>query len=227
VEVTHAGQVRIQLRSDATPSATVVLAKGVSRAGVEDVTSSGLDVLDVVEHPRQASRGEMLLIWDARFRPEEASWARQLVLWARRDGIGAASGLALDARGRVDCIGSVGSEGAALPIFAGTLTDAWTPLGKAEWYRNLLAPSPRAFATHRELCERLGGFEASPQGVLDYGIRLRGAGLRTMVVPTVRLMDSGRAEGPPLVPSQSLRGSDPCFNPNLAPTSALPMPREG
>lgn len=227
VDVTQTGQVRIDLRSDATPSVTVILAQGVTRAEAQGVMANGLDVLDFVEDPRQAVQGEMLLVWDARFRPDDLSWARQLVLWARNPEIGAASGLALDSSGRVDCIGSVGIEGAAIPIFAGARTDAWTPLGRAEWYRNVLAPSPRAFATRRELCERLGGLEASPQGILEYGIRLRRAGLRTMVVPTVRLMPRGPGEASPVVLDDSLRGSDPCFNPSLAPSLTLPTPREG
>lgn len=225
VEVAATGRVRVELQMKELPSVTLVLAKGVARAHAMSFAASGFRGLDVAEHARDA-RGEVLVIWDPGFEPDDEAWARDLAAWALDPEIGAAGGLAVDKDGRVDSIGYVANEGIATPVFAGAQADAWTPLGRADWYRNLLAPSPRAFATRREICERLGSLEASPQGILDYGVRLRRAGLRTMVVPTARLVRCGPASALPAVRGDSLAGTDPCFNPNLAPSSTLPRPRE-
>ncbi len=226
VEVAATGRVRIELRPKQLPSVTLVLAKGVARAHSMGFAASGLLGLDVAADARDA-RGEVLMIWDPGFDPGDGGWACDLAAWALDPEIGAAGGLAVNKDGRVDSVGFVANEGIATPVFAGAQADAWTPLGKAEWYRNLLAPSPRAFATRREVCERLGGLEASPQGILDYGMRLRRAGLRSMVVPTARLVRRWPTSALSAVPADSCVGNDPCFNPNLAPESTVPRPREG
>jgi GT2 family glycosyltransferase len=174
-------------------------------------------------HARGASdRDDILVFLDPRLRPEGDGFRNELALWAADPRIGAAGALLRNDRGGVESAGYVQSDSATLSLFAGSEGRRWSPLGWPQWLRNVTAPLPLAFATRRDVYERLGGFEAGSEGVLDYSRRLAQAGLRCVTVPAASVLGPADA-----APARVLDGGGAGvgFSPNLDPRSPVPRAR--
>ena len=177
---------------------------------------------------------ELLLFLEAGTEPADPRWLSRLVANLRVPGVGAAGGVIRDANGVLLDAGPVLGmrDGIApVPAFAGLPPDRISHYFYAEVTRNTVAVSGQCLLTRRETFERLGGFDARryPQSLwdIDYGLRLRGLGLRCVTVGGVELVTGKAASGvaPRLTPLPSElfalkrahgRPRDPFHNPNCS-----------
>jgi len=169
--------------------------------------------------PEEAAgaRGDFVLFRDPAFRWDAEDGARTLAFWASLPGVGAAGAVVHDRRGRIEHTGLAFAEGRALPLFAGADPGRWSPLGFPGFVRNVSALGPGVWITRRDVLTAVG---AAPSAS-EYSARVRGAGLRCVVVPDVVAF---RIQGSLELPSR-FDGVDPYFNPNLDPRSPVPRPR--
>jgi hypothetical protein len=164
------------------------------------------------------ARGDFVLVQEPGFRPASHDWMTTLALWASVAGVGAAGAVVHDRSGAIEHTGFVFPEGGPLPLFAGASPGRWTPLGRPEFVRNVVALGPGAWMTRRDVLDAVGPASSA----VDYSRRVRAAGLRCVVVPqAVLVRTAGRLELP-----GPIEGGDPHFNPNLDPASPIPRPRD-
>src|SRR5262249_22397569 len=132
---------------------------------------------------------ELLLFLEAGTEPADPRWLSRLVANLRLPGVGAAGGVVRDRNGAIVDAGPVlgmnDGTGPA-PAFAGLKRDQISYYFYAEVTRNTAAVSGRCLLTRRTTFEQLGGFDARryPQSLwdVDFGLRLRGLGLRCVTV---------------------------------------------
>jgi glycosyltransferase involved in cell wall biosynthesis/GT2 family glycosyltransferase len=178
---------------------------------------------------------DLLLFLEAGVEPADPRWLSRLVANLVLPGVGAAGGKLLAADGSVLDAGPVTGmcDGIApAPAFAGLAPDQISYYFYAEVTRNTAAVSGRCLLMRRDTFDRLGGFDARryPHSLwdIDFGVRLRGQGLRCVYVAGAELKFSRDAErGVIRVPSELLalrrahgRLPDPSHNPNCSERAA-------
>lgn len=176
---------------------------------------------------------DLLLFLEAGVEPADPRWLSRLVANLQLPGVGAVGGVIRDAAGTViDAGPTLGMHDgiAPAPAFAGLKRDVISYYFYAEVTRNTAAVSGRCLLTRRETFERLGGFDARrfPHSLwdIDFGLRLRGSGLRCVTVGGVELVRSRDAERS-AAPAELLalkraygRPADPYHNPNCSERTA-------
>ena len=178
-----------------------------------------------------ATGGEVLLFLNDDTEVLDPSWLSDLAGWAVRPEIGCAGIQLIGADGRLQHSGVVvGMGGFADNLLEGTATDAITPMGPADWYRDTLAVTGACLAITREQFNRWGGFDekfvlCGSDVVLGLDAHLDG--LRNVCVPFARLRHLESVTRGTSVPSGDffasywrynafLFGGDPYFSPNLS-----------
>jgi GT2 family glycosyltransferase len=188
----------------------------------------------------RAATGDHLLLLDAGVRPIDRDWLEALLEMSQLPGVGAAGPVLLRPDRTIEHAGIV----LGLHRFAGCAfrgEPGWTRghVANALNIRNCSAISAACLLTRRAAFDAAGGLDArlgSGAASIDYGLRLRQAGLRVVLTPYARL----RYGGPPILADvtaderQWLRerwgalvDSDPYYNANFdrdAASYRLPVP---
>ena len=137
---------------------------------------------------------DVLLFLEAGCEPNDPRWLSRLVANSNIPGVGAVGGKLLAQDGTVLEAGLVtGLHDGIAPAsaFAGLPPDRISYYFYSEVTRNVSAVSGRCLMTRRETFDRLGGFDSRryPRSLwdVDYGLRLRGIGLRCACVAGAEL----------------------------------------
>ncbi len=171
---------------------------------------------------------DLLLFLEAGAEPTDSRWLSRLVANLQLPGVGAASGRSVGADGTVlDAGPTTGMHDGIAPTetFNGLPARQVSYYFYAEVTRNTSTVSGRCLLTRRETFEQLGGFDARryPETLwdIDFGLRLRGQGLRCVYVGGAEFRMT-RAERNDL-PTERLalkraygRLPDPFHNPNCS-----------
>jgi GT2 family glycosyltransferase len=152
-----------------------------------------------VEFVRDAAsaRGPLVLFLDCGLAPTDPSWLDALVQVITRPGVGAAGGKILGATGALEHIGLVlGLAGVAGRPFEGAPGTHAGYFGSAIVMRTVSAVTGSCLITTKALVNEvgIGAFDSVDAMAVDYCLRLKDAGLRTVFTPFARLQRiSGRA----------------------------------
>jgi GT2 family glycosyltransferase/glycosyltransferase involved in cell wall biosynthesis len=162
-------------------------------------------------------------------RPE---WLSQIMGYAQIPGVGAVGARLLSAEGRLRHAGVITGHAEGMPALAFASTPSWDGgyLCNALAARNYSAVTGACLAVRRSLFQSLGGYDeirfANDFHDLDFCLRLRESGWRSVVVPRAELIQHDR-EGPDATRIEDPRETsrfrrswgndhDPYYNPNLA-----------
>jgi glycosyltransferase involved in cell wall biosynthesis/GT2 family glycosyltransferase len=173
---------------------------------------------------------ELVLFLEAGVEPTDPRWLSRLVANVSLPGVEAAGGVIRDADGTVVDAGPVlGLRDGTAPAaaFRGLPADRISYYFYAEVTRNTAAVTGRCLLARRAVFDRLGGFDARrfPRALwdVDFGLRLRGLGLRcvTVGVSPLTVSDAERSADPPPTELLALkraygRPADPYHNPNCS-----------
>jgi O-antigen biosynthesis protein len=139
-----------------------------------------------------ASRGEFLLFLNDDIEVVDASWLEALLEQAQRDDIGAVGPLLLYPDRRVQHAGMFWAQlGIARHAFRYAEDGQPGYFGLAMTQREVIAVTGACLMTRRETFEALGRFDESHSIILndvDYCLRLRQSGLRTVYTPNTTLI---------------------------------------
>lgn len=171
-----------------------------------------------------SATGDYFLFLDPQLVPIDEMWLEALGEVAANPAVGATGARIVSADEAIVSAGLVLADGGAvLPAFAGRKRDDANADRRLRVIRNGTAVSASCLLTPRAIFERLGGFggaQAWPvcAGV-DYCLRLREAGLRTVVTPYADLR--GDAKSDARCPELAIRWpqwfqSDPNYHPHLS-----------
>lgn len=182
-----------------------------------------------LNHAATRAAGDYLLVLQENVEPIGVGWLDALLEQAQLDLVGAAGAFLLHSGGTVAHAGLVVGAGSGVaPAFHGE--PAWTRghMSNALDVRNCSAVSGACLLTRRSIFERMGGFDETVGRSLfgvDYGLRLRRAGLRVVVTPHARLYQrtghdpQGWADPEDMHRLRALWGpsldEDPYYNPNF------------
>jgi glycosyltransferase involved in cell wall biosynthesis len=163
----------------------------------EYLVIDGADPADALNRKTAGRSEDLLLFLEAGAEPTDPRWLSRLVANLAIPGVGAAGARLVAADETV--VDSAPVTGmcdgiAPVPAFAGLHRDEISYYFYAEVTRNTSAASGCCLLTRRELFERLGGFDARryPHSLwdIDFGLRLRGQGLRCVCVAGAELQVS-------------------------------------
>jgi O-antigen biosynthesis protein len=143
----------------------------------------------------RAATGDHLLLVDDAVEPAAAGWLDAMLEFSQRPAIGAVGAVLVRRDGSIEQAGLVlGAGGLAARALHGE--PHWTRghLSNALDVRNASAVSAACLLTQRDVFELVGGFDdrldAGP-GSIDYGLKVRDAGLRIVLTPHARLWYDG------------------------------------
>jgi O-antigen biosynthesis protein len=181
--------------------------------------------------------GDILLFLNDDTEPLSPEWLDEVLGWLGREEVGVVGGQLVLEDDTIQHSGVViGLDGFAEHLFRGMVPGSWSPLGSTEWYRDVTAVTGACLAVRRDVFEKAGGwderFELCGSDV-ELCLRIRRAGLRAVVVPTVKLRHLEAATRGAHVPAEDycvsfwhyqryLYEGDPFFSPNLSPTHTVP-----
>lgn len=183
------------------------------------------------------SEGDALLFLNDDTEALNPAWLEEMVGWLERPGVGIVGAQLLAEDGRIQHGGDIlGLRGFADHLFTGAAENEWTLLGSTGWYRNLLAVTGACLLTRRDLFEKVGGFDESFHlcgSDVEYCLRVRRAGYRTVCTPFARVLHHERATRGSLDVGEDaftsywhyqpyLNKGDPFFSPNLSAFSSIP-----
>ncbi|MDQ2868521.1 MAG: glycosyltransferase [Verrucomicrobiota bacterium] len=168
--------------------------------------------------------GDYFLFLAPALEPIDEMWLEALGEIAANSAVGAASARIVSADDTIESAGLVlGEGGSILPGFAGCARDDTKVDRRLRVIRNCTAVSASCLLTPRKVFELLGGFDGKQAwpvcAGVDYCLRSRDAGFRTVVTPYADLR--GRAKSDARCPELAKRWpqwfhSDLCYHPNLS-----------
>jgi len=206
-----AGHFRVRYEIAGTPITSILtpsVLTGRAAAAIER-TTGGRRLEIVIAHPpapgaplaarlnalaRRATGDHLLFLHDD-VEPCGPGWLDALIEFSQQARIGAVGPFLLRRDGTIDSAGLVlGAGGLAGHALQGA--PGWTRghLSNALDVRNCSAVSGACLLTRRDVFERLGGFDerfGEALFAVDYGLRLREAGLRVVVTPHARVWHGG------------------------------------
>jgi GT2 family glycosyltransferase len=176
-------------RATVIDAAEAVCAAGTNRRRVDVVeVQPGTDVVAPMSTAGLTSDADLLLLADAPFIGLTHGWLDRLAGYARQSWIAAAGPIVLDGSGRIEQAGIAWSNGVPLHLRHGSDGAAGTPGAF-----NVIAVSGM-LVTPREVFQRLDGLrvEFGNLALIDYCLRAGRGDLRSVIVPDVRVRDTGR-----------------------------------
>lgn len=224
--------------------ARICAAFGV-RFRLADGPEAGIDALNAAA---AESYGEMLLFIDDLSMFCTAEPVEQLVRLCHIDGVGISSPKLLYNDGRNKAFGVAVTSERVMPLYRGYPDDFPGYQCNLKAFQNVSAVPMQGLCTRRRLFDELGGFDArfgEELAAVDYCKRVRDAGHRLVVTPTVKLeIDEASPEHPfdcaenaADYPAEDVArfdekwpgaraAGDPCFSANLDQSSSyLQLPR--
>ncbi|MDB5314041.1 MAG: glycosyl transferase group 1 [Gemmataceae bacterium] len=171
---------------------------------------------------------DLLLFLEAGVEPADPRWLSRLVANLGLPGVGAAGGQIVAPDGSVVDAGTVtGMRDGIAPAsaFAGLAADQISYYFYAEVTRDTSAVGGRCLLTRRATFDHLGGFDARryPHALwdIDFGLRLRGQGLRCVYVAGAQMRVGDDASAPPSPLGKGVGG----LGSSNVPTELLAMKR--
>ncbi len=193
----------------------------------------------------QYAQGEVLLFLNNDMEIVESGWLRELVSQASRPEVGAVGAALMYPNGRIQHAGVVlGLRGLAGHIYRNSLIEVPTIGGAPHHMREVTAVTGACLAVRKELFQRIEGFDSEHfpvnYGDVDFCLRLRALGYKTIYTPFARLFhheSASRGETEKLSERKAQANEeaatlskrwrihlheDHFFNPNLCRHSELP-----
>ena len=169
--------------SQQTAPAEILDRTGVGPSRITVVPIEGADAAHDLARVATEATGEQILLLDAVVHGLTYDWLEALMGYAAQPAIGAAGALVLDADGRVLDAGYAFPEGVALPLLSGLAGERASSITL-----NVSAVSGTVL-TRRDVLRQLGGLDPSwgQLMVVEYCLRARSLGLRTVSVPDARV----------------------------------------
>jgi glycosyltransferase involved in cell wall biosynthesis len=174
--------------------------------------------------PADLAAGAFILWLDPSLRPESDSWLTELVGAASLPSRGFAGGWVRTADTRTVEGVYILENGAARPMYPGSLPDTWYHNGHPLWPRNALMVAPSCCLAPAAAVARFHqSTELSRSGLLHAQIQLHTSGLRNTFWPYARLQTSQAPAAEPVdLPGLKFSGADPYFSPNLTLKQGVP-----
>jgi GT2 family glycosyltransferase len=176
----------------------------------------------------RAAGGDHLLMLDPRAEPLARDWLDALLEFSQQRTVGSVGAFLLNPDRTIDHAGLVLGVGTGVAsALHGDPEWMRGHLGTAEDVRNCSAVSGACLMTRREVFERVGGFDEHLAALfdVDYGLRVRRAGLQVVITPHARIRSSAtsaRLGAAPRADIERLRSvwgaaveRDPYYNPHF------------
>jgi GT2 family glycosyltransferase len=146
-----------------------------------------INLAERLNHGARAAAGDHLLLLHDDVEPVEEGWLDALLEFSQQDAIGAVGPFLVRPDGRLDHAGIiVGAGGVAAHAFQEEPASTRGHVANALDVRNCAATSGACLLTRRAVFEQVGGLDERVGTELydvDYGLRVRRAGLRVVVTP--------------------------------------------
>jgi O-antigen biosynthesis protein len=184
-------------------SAKVNLGVRESRGDQLLLLNDDVEVLPAGWRPMRGRSGASLPEWDTLTEDGRRIWIESMLAYALQDGVGAVGAKLYFPDGRLQHGGIIASGGLVGHPYYLKPGDNTGYMGVLMLAGNFIAVTGACMMTPRAAFERVGGFdEQLPLNYndVDYCLRLRRAGLRTVMVPQAELLHSesvSRGEEPP------------------------------
>lgn len=130
----------------------------IQRLGAELVPASGASLPAAVDAAIARSRGDVVVLVDANFLPDDEAWLDEMSGPLANPDIAIVGGRVLDGAGQIVDFGVFFQDGAAWPAFRGEPEHYYGPAGGGGWYRNAIAAPGGALAFRKSLWQEVGGF---------------------------------------------------------------------
>lgn len=193
----------------------------------------------------KSAHGEFLLFLNNDIEVEHRDWLTELVKWGLQPGVGMVGPHLVYPNGRTQHAGLVlGLFGLVGHNFYQCSPEADSPIGSAEWVRNVTAVTGACQLIGRDLFNQLGGFDEGYEILysdIDLCLRVRHQGLRIVYTPHSQLVHHEAATR--TANNENIEDAkrfaellialdiqnDPYFHPLLSARSTIPQlkPREG
>lgn len=225
--------IRIRWGSEFKPKVSVILVGEAGTRielgkGIETIVAKGPCLASAVDEAITASRGEIVVLLDAHYQPDDSLSLSELVQPLVNPAIALVAGRVLDEGRKIVDFGTFFQDARAFAAFRGVDKDYYGPAGSTGWYRNASAAPGGALAFRRETWAQMGGlsrFVKAGRPDIAFTLEVTRQGKGRLLLNPFASFTAGRGvcaferqaeeEIAPDVVLLALPDGDPFVNPNL------------